>query len=1105
MSSGEREEKNFSTGYHNRHSKSPQYKLRISNTHKTHSFSSDGKPKSATDVKNNCRTRDDVRDMHFVDEKTFDLVKSSRDERFICNNERNFSSSTGKSALINNEYKTSNRENRPLLNNHRYSESAFKRIEPTNIKKDVGTYEVAIDREWYDCEEDSTAIDMTCVNSPDNLLPPKTFTSSLSRIKPMVGDPGISGRKISLKKMQFDRDNEKWETTQMIFSGVVSQNEGVTNLFKTIEPPIDEDHRRIQSQLIFHEDLPTYLLDSISRIENGVINNGLVNSTNLTGFAPVQPIKDPTSDMAVISRKGSLLVKSMREKRERQRQFKSLSGAGTHLGVIMGVEDVDSSKLANSDVSLESKINDKSSDLPSNDGAKLPETFKNSMKESHASSVFSQTKSIRQQREFLPAFACRQDLLRLLRENQVVIVVGETGSGKTTQLAQYMHEEGYTKRGMIGCTQPRRVAAMSVAKRVSDEVGCVLGDQVGYAIRFEDCTTPGKTLIKFMTDGVLLRETLRDPEIYNYSVIIIDEAHERSLQTDVLLGLLKRIVVKRRDLKVIVTSATMDAGRFASFFGHAPVFTIPGRTFPVEVMYTRTPCEDYVDAAVKQVLSVHLTYPPGDILVFMTGQEDIEATAECVRERLDALVAGKDVLAAAPSLLIVLPIYSQLPADLQAKIFDAAPRGQRKCIIATNIAETSLTVDGVCYVIDCGYSKVKVYNARIGMDALQVYPASQAACNQRAGRAGRTGPGTCFRLFTESSFRNEMFSNNIPEIQRTNLANVVLILKSLGIKDILRFDFIDPPPLETLTSAMHQLWALGSFDDTGSLTPTGRSMIEYPLDPPLAKMIISASKEGCLDEILSLVSMLSLPTVFFRPKERIEESDAARERLSVPESDHLTLLNVYRLWKSHGSSDSWCSANFVHPKAMRRAAEVRQQLVDILNQQGVPITTCGAQWDCVRRCIASAYILKTARAKTLDTYYNMVTGMQCALHPTSALFGLGYTPEYVVYHELIMTSKEFMQCATAVDPRWLAEACPILYSLRVTSFDTEDNVSSKILNFKENHDQHCAPTLKTDSKHGVKQSTGNIIKNLECESNRDLGEENFIIVKSDRAKRPKRL
>lgn len=335
-------------------------------------------------------------------------------------------------------------------------------------------------------------------------------------------------------------------------------------------------------------------------------------------------------------------------------------------------------------------------------------------------------------------------------------------------------------------------------------------------------------------------------------------------------------------MKVIVTSATMNAEKFSSFFNGAPIFNIPGRTFKVDTHFAEKTVDDYVDGAVKKVIEIHIKESPGDILVFMTGQEDIEMTCLLLAERISKMENIPPMQ--------ILPIYSQLPSDAQAKIFEKSDR--RKCIVATNIAETSLTLDGVKYVVDTGFCKLKVYNPRIGMDALQITPISRANADQRSGRAGRTGPGKAFRLYKGSAYRDELHKNNIPEIQRTNLANVVLLLKSLNIKDLLSFDFMDPPPEETILNAMYQLWILGALDNKGNLTELGKKMSEFPLDPSLSKILITAQKYGCTKEALTIVSMLSVPSIFYRPKEREQESDAAREKLFVPESDHLTLYNV---------------------------------------------------------------------------------------------------------------------------------------------------------------------------------------------------------------------
>ncbi|KAH7316037.1 hypothetical protein KP509_21G075900 [Ceratopteris richardii] len=850
-----------------------------------------------------------------------------------------------------------------------------------------------VDRSWYDRDEGGSAMDS------DRVAPflgdEATFQKRAEMAKRLTRRDGTRMSLAQSKRIsQLSADNAQWEDRQLLRSGAVKGTE--------IQTEIDnEEEARVI--LLVHDTKPPFL-------------DGRVVYTKQA--EPVMPVKDPTSDMALIARKGSALVREVREKqnmhKSRQRFWEL---AGSKLGDILGVEktaeQVDADKQA---VGEDGEVDFKGN-------VKFAEHLK---EKGEAVSEFAKTKSIAEQRQYLPIFSVRDELLQVVRENQVVVVVGETGSGKTTQLTQYLHEDGLSTYGMIGCTQPRRVAAMSVAKRVSEEMYCELGDKVGYAIRFEDVTGPN-TIIKYMTDGVLLRETLREADLDQYSAVIMDEAHERSLNTDVLFGILKQVVARRRDFKLIVTSATLNAQKFSDFFGSVPIFHIPGRTFPVQIMYSKTPCEDYVDAAVKQAMVIHMTCGPGDILIFLTGQDEIETACYALTERMQQLEASSKN-AAAP--LAILPIYSQLPSDLQAKIFQKAEEGVRKCVVATNIAETSLTVDGIFYVIDSGYGKFKVYNPRMGMDSLQVFPCSQAAANQRSGRAGRTGPGTCYRLYTETAYLNELLPNPVPEIQRTNLGNVVLLLKSLNVENLLDFDFMDPPPQDNILNSMYQLWVLGALDNVGNLSACGRKMVEFPLDPPLAKMLLMGDELQCLNEVLTIVSMLSVPSVFFRPKDRAEESDAAREKFFVPESDHLTLLNVYKQWKANQYRGDWCNDHFLQVKGLRKAREVRSQLLDILKAQKIPLSSCGSDWDIIRKAICSAYFHNAARLKGVGDYVNCRTGMPCHLHASSALYGLGYTPEYIVYHELVLTTKEYMQCVTAVEPQWLAEMGPMFFSIK---------------------------------------------------------------------------
>ena len=453
----------------------------------------------------------------------------------------------------------------------------------------------------------------------------------------------------------------------------------------------------------------------------------------------------------------------------------------------------------------------------------------------------------------------------------------------------------------------------------------------------------------------------------------------------------------------------------------------------------------------KTVLQIHLNEKPGDILLFLTGQEEIDNACSMLQLKVNTL--GKNV----PK-LIVYPVYSAMPSELQIKIFEPAPPGARKCIIATNIAEASLTIDGIYYVVDPGFTKIKTFNSKVGMDNLIIVPISQSSAQQRAGRAGRTGPGKCYRLYTYNAFKNEMLPDTVPEIQRTNLADTVLILKALGINDLLNFEFMDPPPHDTILNSMYQLWQLGALDDNGDLTELGKVMVEFPLDPALSKILIVSEKYECSSEIATIVSMLNVQSIFVRPKDYEKQADLARERFYIPESDHLTLLNVYQKWRSSNNSIEWANENFLNYKSLKKVDDVRKQIILIMMNNNINLISCKNNWEYVRKCIIAGYFLNAAKLKGIGEYVNLRTGIPCVLHPSSAIYSLGYTPDFCVYHELIMTSKEYMSCVTAIEPSWLVEVAPNFFTFK--KIET-DNPLKRKLSSEEKKD---GENIKEDNK-----------------------------------------
>ena len=627
-----------------------------------------------------------------------------------------------------------------------------------------------------------------------------------------------------------------------------------------------------------------------------------------------------------------------------------------------------------------------------------------------------------QERKSLPVYDALESLSTLLQKHQVIVLQGETGSGKTTQVPQYLALQGFK----VACTQPRRVAAICVAKRVSEEMDVKIGEQVGYSVRFDDCCTES-TVLKYLTDGMLLREAMKNKTLDSYNVVILDEAHERTLATDILFGLMKEVLQQRQDLKLIVMSATLNAEKFQDFFEGAPLLSVPGRLFPVEVFFTQVAEEDYLEATIKTVMQIHAFEDPGDVLVFLTGEEEIETACKMIRK--EVLKYGESV-----GNMIVVPLYSTLPPAAQQKIFDKAPEANtknipgRKCIVATNIAETSLTIDGIVYVVDCGLSKQKVYNPRMRVESLAVSPISKASAKQRAGRAGRTRPGKCYRLYTEATYRTELAETTSPEILRSNLTSVVLTLRAIGIENLVKFDFMDPPAPETMMRALEVLNYIGALDDEGDITPLGHLMSEFPLDPELSKILILSEKFKCSEEILTLCAMLSVQNPFLRPRESAEAADKAKSQFAHQDGDHLTLIKVFEAYKKEGSRNDWCSHNFINPRSMRAAAEIREQLLVKFQRLGLQVISEEAKRsERIRKCIVSGFFMQIACREKNNFYMTLKEKQLVALHPSTTM---AFRPEWVLYHEYILTNKNYIRTVCCINPLWLFELAEHYFNLK---------------------------------------------------------------------------
>ncbi len=684
-------------------------------------------------------------------------------------------------------------------------------------------------------------------------------------------------------------------------------------------------------------------------------------------------------------------------------------------------------------------------------------------------------------RKSLPIYQHREEILNLIKNNNYCIITGETGSGKTTQLPQYIIEsltladffkndkvfQKSKKSPRVVITQPRRVAAIQMAKRVCYEKNYKLGNEIGYTIRFGDNSCEN-TIIKYVTDGILVKECLADNILNKYHVVIIDEAHERSLYSDILFALIKQVVkIRNGSLKLIIMSATLNTEQFIKYFNNCPLLKVSGKLYPVDITYHPSPMDKRVKSSVELAIRIHLHEGPGHILAFLTGFEECEKACKMTFSILEDLSKkGKKV----PPMNI-MPLYGAQNTEDQSKIFEKTKNGCRKLIFCTNIAETSLTVDGIGYVIDCGYVKQKIYNHKTSMDSLMIVPISKVQAKQRSGRAGRTGPGKCLRIYTEQFYKNSMTDIIVPEILRVNLASTILTLKSMGIDNIIDFDFMDKPDSNSIYEALKQLFFLQAIDIDGHITNLGKEMTKFPLDCCYSRALIASNFFNVKNEMEILVSLISSENVFVNVNKYDEDRRAYFEKTKNEfidkYSDHITLLNIYKELEFHNFDEEWCQKHFLHIRALRQTRNILEQIKTYMNninlrecekfynifyiknlREGIENDSSLDDYEkincLVRMSLCQGFYMNAARImnNSIDGlgYIRISDGISVTLDRFSSIALKNLKCDYVIFTELSGTiSKPVMKQVSSVELKWINDLLVYLKNADIRKLKGEKN------------------------------------------------------------------